>query len=381
MTRVLRGFAFGFAPVVLAAHLQSRGLSPLQIGAVLTVALLAAALTGLLVARVSRRTGRRAALGVTGALMVASGLAIAYATSYWLIVAGAMTGMLGVGGTDVGPFLPVEQAVLTESVPPANRNRAFGRYSITGALASAAGALCAGLGTDLSRTQALFVGFAALGALTAILPLLLSAAVESPIRSQTSARLRPIVALAALFAIDSFGGGLVTTSVLALWLHVRFGAGLNLLGPAFAAMSLIVAASYAVAARLGDRFGLVNTMVFTHLPSNLILVLVAFSPSLPVAIGLLLVRNAISQMDIPVRQAYVASAVPPAERADALALTGAVRGVAQACGPIISGLAIQLASFALPFVVGGGLKAIYDVGLYIGYRSRPAEHERRGTRV
>jgi MFS family permease len=377
--RVVRGFAFGFAPVVLGTHLQRRGLDPVQIGGVLTVGLLSASMTGLLLAGVSNQIGRRLALVATGGLMTLSGLAMAFATPFWLLLAGAMTGMLGAGGTDLGPFLPLEQAVLAESVSATKRNQAFGRYSLTGALASSAGALVAGLGTDLARTQAMFVGFAGLGLVTGLLPLLLSAGVESPIGKTRMVNLRPILPLAGLIALDSFGTGLVTTSVLAYWLHVRFGAGLDVLGPAFAAMALIVAASYEIAARLGDRFGLINTMVFTHLPSNVILILVAFSSTLPVAIGLLLARNAISQMDVPVRQAYVASVVPASERAGALAVTGAVRGVAQACGPVISGLAIQFASFAIPLVVGGGVKSLYDVGLYLGYRSRPAEHERTGA--
>jgi MFS family permease len=379
VTRVVRAFAFGFVPVVLGTHLQSRGLGPVQIGGILAVGLLSASAVGLLLAGASNRIGRRLALFATGCLMVLSGLAMAFATPFWLLLAGAMTGMLGAGGTDLGPFLPLEQAVLVESVPATSRNQAFGRYSLTGALASSAGALTAGIGTDLERTQTMFVGFAVIGLITAVLPLLLSSSVETPVSATRLVSLRPILPLAALIALDAFGSGLVTTAVLAFWLHVRFGAGPEILGPAFAAMALVVAASYEVAARLGNRFGLINTMVFTHLPSNVILVLVAFSTTLPVAIGLLLARNAISQMDIPVRQAYIASVVPPSDRAGALAVTGAVRGVAQACGPLISGLAIQAASFGIPLLVGGGVKALYDGGLYFGYRRRPAEHETRGT--
>lgn len=311
--------------------------------------------------------------------MVLSGLAMAFATPFWLLLAGAMTGMLGAGGPDLGPNVPIEQAVLAESVTAGRRNQAFGRYSLTGALASSAGALLAGVGSDLGRTQAMWAAFAGFGVITAALPLLLSASVESPVRESKMVKLRPILPLAGLIALDSFGGGLVTTSVLAFWLHVRFGAGLDILGPAFAAMSLLVAGSYEISARLGDRFGLINTMVFTHLPSNVILILVAFSPTLTVAIALLLARNAISQMDVPVRQAYIASTVPPSSRAGALAVMSAVRGVAQAFGPILSGLAIQFAVFAVPLIVGGSVKGLYDVGLYFGYRSRPAEHERKGA--
>lgn len=187
---------------------------------------------------------------------------------------------------------------------------------------------------------------------------------------------RPLLGLSALFALDSFGGGLVTNSLVAFWLHQRFGASAEVLGPSFAAISLVVAASYEAAGWLGDRIGLVNTMVFTHLPSNILLILTAFSPNLVWAIAFLLARNAISQMDIPVRQAYVVSIVKPNERAGALATTGAIRGVAQACGPVLTGLAIQVGALAVPFVVSGGVKIVYDLGLYRGFRRHLGDHER-----
>ncbi|HET7337987.1 MAG TPA: MFS transporter, partial [Candidatus Dormibacteraeota bacterium] len=181
--------------------------------------------------------------------------------------------------------------------------------------------------------------------------------------------------LTALFTVDALGGGLVANAVIAYWLHVRFGAGTILLGPVFAAMSVLQAGSYEIAGRLADRIGLIRTMVFTHLPSNVLLIAVAFSPTLGWAVALLLARFAISQMDVPARQAYVASIVPPSQRAGALAITGVVRGAGQAAGPLVSGLAIQAAAYGIPFVAGGVLKIAYDVALFAGYRSRPAEHE------
>jgi len=375
-TRCLRAFGFGFSALLIGVHLERRGLKPGQIGLVLTIGLAAASLSGLLFAAAAARVGRRAVLAVAGALMALTGLDLALATSPGLLLLAGITGMLGAASVDLGPFASVEQAVLAESVAARGRNRAFARYSLTGGLAAAAGGLAGTLGGDLARGQALFLLYALLGLLTAVLPLLLSAAVET---DQSAGRafgnLRPLAGLAALFAVDALGGGLVATAVIAYWLHVRFGAGTDVLGPAFAAIALLQAASYEVAGRLADRFGLVNTMVFTHLPSNLLLLLVPFSPSLQVAVALLLVRFATSQMDVPARQAYVVSIVPPAERAGAVAATGALRGVAQALGPLVAGLAIQVAAFGLPFFLGGGLKIVYDLALFTGFRARPAEHE------
>jgi predicted MFS family arabinose efflux permease len=179
-----------------------------------------------------------------------------------------------------------------------------------------------------------------------------------------------------LFALDSFGGGFVANAVIAYWLHVRFGAAVQVLGPLFFLAGLLQSVSYEVSGRLGERIGLVNTMVFTHIPSNILLVLIPFSPNLTWAAGLLLARFALSQMDVPVRQAYVISIVPAGERAGAVAMTGAVRGIAQSFGPVLSGLAIGAASFGLPFFAGGGLKIVYDIALFAGFRNRRAAHER-----
>ena len=187
---------------------------------------------------------------------------------------------------------------------------------------------------------------------------------------------KPLAGLAALFALDSLGGGFVANAVIAYWLHVRFGAEPALLGPIFAAVAILQSLSYEVSGRLADRFGLINTMVFTHLPSNLLLLLVPFAPTLGLAVALLLARFALSQMDVPARQAYIVSIVPPGERAGAVAMTGAVRGVAMSFGPALAGLAIGAAAFGIPFFAGGGLKIVYDIGLFAGFRNRRAGHER-----
>ena len=195
------------------------------------------------------------------------------------------------------------------------------------------------------------------------------------LRDARHSQIRALTPLSALFAIDAVGGGLVATAVIAYWLHVRFGAGASVLGPAFAGIALLQAASYELSGRLANRIGLIRTMVFTHVPSNLFLLLVPLSPTLPWAIGLLLARFSLSQMDVPARQAFVVSIVPPAERAGAVAFTGLVRGLGQAAGPLLAGAAIQGAALGLPFYLAGGLKLIYDGTLYLAFRGRRGEHE------
>ena len=380
--RLLRSFGFGFVPVLLGLRFEQRGLGAGPLGAALSIGVLAAALSGLPVAALAAKIGRRRVLFATGLLMTITGTDLALATQPALLVLAGVTGMLGVSGVDLGPFLAIEQAALVDSVPDRRRNRAFGRYSLTGGLALAAGGLAASLGTGAMRITILFLLFAALGALTAAISLLLSAqAATAPGPMISRASMRPLAALAGLFAIDGLGGGLVLQTVIAYWLHLRFGAGSTVLGPALALIALVQAASYEVSSRLADRIGLVRTMVFTHLPSNVLLMFVPFSPNLTVALILLTARFAIAQMDVPARQAYVASIVPPAERATALAATGTVRGVMQAVGPLIAGLAIQASAAGLPFLLAGGLKISYDLGLYAAFSRRPGGHEAaRGPR-
>jgi MFS family permease len=373
--RGLRAFGFGFAAVLIGVHLEERGLTAGLIGLTVGVGLAAASLSGLASAGLAARIGRRRTLAVSGVLMTLTGLDLALATQHTLLVMAGLTGMLGAASVDLGPFASVEQAVLAEAVPPQARNIAFARYSLTGGLFNAAGGLCAALASTPAVIQAFFLVYAALGLVTALLPVLMSREVEAPVAAPPFGSFKPLAGLAALFALDSLGGGFVANAVIAYWLHVRFGAGPGLLGPVLAATAVLQTLSYEVSGRLSNRFGLINTMVFTHLPSNLLLLAVPFSPSLPWAIGLLLARFALSQMDVPARQAYVVSIVPPAERAGAVAMTGAVRGVAQSFGPALAGIAIGTAAFGLPFFAAGGLKIVYDLALFGAFRNRRAEHE------
>jgi MFS family permease len=375
--RLLRAFGFGMAAVLVGLHLERRGLSAGAIGLVLTVGLLSAAIAGVVAASISSRIGRRYTLAGAGLLMTIAGADLALANSPVLLAIAAATGMLGAASVDLGPFASIEQAALAESVEPRRRNVAFARYSLTGGLAAAAGALLAGTATDLNRGRLLFALYAVIGVITAVLAISLSPRAESPVRAAalSVAEIRALAPLSALFAVDALGGGLVVNAVIAYWLHVRFGAPANVLGPAFAGIALLQAISYEVSGRLANRIGLIRTMVFTHIPSNLLLLLVPLSPSLPWAIGLLLARFSLSQMDVPARQAYIVSIVPPAERAGAVAFTGLVRGLGQASGPLVAGAAIQSAALGLPFYLAGVLKLAYDLSLYAAFRSRRAEHE------
>jgi MFS family permease len=373
--RILRAFAFGFSAILLGFQLQSRGLQPAQIGFVLAVGLASAALSGLLAALASSRFGRRVTLAAIGVLMAVCGLDLAFSDQFGFLVLAGLTGMMGVSGTDAGPFLNVEQSLLTDAVAGTTRNRAFARYSLTGALAGSAGALAAAAGTSPARTQVFFVSFAVLGLVTAVIPLLISTRVERPSVAPAFGSLRPLLGLSGLFALDSLGSGLVANAVLVYLLHVRFHATPAALGPSFALMSLLSAFSFELAGRLADRIGLINTMVFTHLPSSLLLVLVPFLPGLNWVLAVLVARSLVVSMDQPARQAYIVSIVKPHERSGALALTGAIRGTAGAFGPVLAGIAIQTAMLSLPFVIGGLVKSTYDLGLYFGFRRRPGDHE------
>jgi MFS family permease len=374
--RGLRAFGFGFAAVLIGVHLERRGLNAALIGLTLGVGLAAASLSGLASASLASRFGRRRVLAGSGILMALTGLDLAMATQPAFLVAAGITGMLGAASVDLGPFASVEQAVLAEAVPPARRNVAFARYSLTGGLFNAAGGLAAALASRPQATTSFFLLYAGLGLATAVLPLFMTKQVESPAPAPAFGSVRPLAGLAALFALDSLGAGFVANAVIAYWLHVRFGADAATLGPVFAGVAVLQTLSYEVSGRLSTRFGLINTMVFTHLPSNLLLLAVPFSPTLPWAVGILLARFALSQMDVPARQAYVVSIVPPAQRAGAVAMTGAVRGVAQSFGAALAGIAIGAAAFGLPFFAGGLLKIVYDAALFGGFRNRRADHER-----
>lgn len=380
IARSVRAFAFGFAAVLIGIHLQRRGLSSFEIGIVLGVGVLTAGIAGLGFAYVATRWGRRWALALTGMLMALTGFDLAAASSHVMLLLAGVTGMLGASGVDAGPFLPVEQAVLTEATTPRERNRAFGRYSLSGGMAGTLGGFASGLATDLARGQAFFFLFAVVGLITAVIACLLSPAVEHDRarRAIVWTYRRSVLGLAALFMLDAGAGGFILPSMIAYWFHVRFGATPQQLGITFGTATALQALSYEGAWRLADRIGLVNTMIWTHLPAQFFLLFIPFSPNLYAAVAFYLANAACASMDVPARQAYLVSIVPRSEREGTLAVTGAARNFSQFFSPVLSGLAVQFAVMAAPFVACAGLKFVYLGILYGRFRHLRGEHEAPG---
>lgn len=389
--RGIRTFAYGFLSILLGLYLDGLGFSPLQVGAVLTTTLAGSAALTILFTSVADRYGRRRMLSVSAVLMAGAGLLFALTNRYPLLILASLTGTIGATSGEVGPFLSLEQTILPQTAPPQRRNMLFGIYNTVGGLAGAAGSLFAAtpvllqrwLGwTELTALRIMFVLYAALAGIALLLILRLSPRVElSPedrvLGSGLRESKRMVMRLSALFGLDSLAGGFVVQSLIAFWFHLRWGAGPELLGPIFLGVGVLQAASYLVAARVADRIGLINTMVFTHLPSNVLLMLVPAAPTLGTAIALILARHALAQMDVPTRQSYTMAVVAPAERAAAAGYTNVVRNLAQAVTPVISGYAMQVLSLGLPFVIGGGLKIIYDLTLFAMFRHTRVREDTR----
>ncbi len=390
-TRILRMFGYGLLSVVLVLYLVALGINGVAVGLILTLTLIGDAAISLWLTTRADRLGRRRILLAGAVLMVLAGIVFAVSRDPWILLVAATIGVISPSGNEVGPFLAVEQASLTQTLPDRDRTRVFGWYSLVGSLATAIGALCAGLlaqllqglgASLLDSYRAVVVSYAAVGIGLAGLFWLLSPAIEVPMRNATPAtrlglhRSRGIVLrLTALFGLDAFAGGFVMQSLVAYWLHVRFGAEPATLGGVFFVANLLAGFSALAAARLAGRIGLINTMVFTHLPSNLLLIAVPLMPSLPLAVGVLLARFAISQMDVPTRQSYTMAVVDPDERSAAAGVTGIGRSLGAAVSPSIAIPLLQSVPLAgLPFIIGGGLKIIYDLLLLRGFRAvRPPE--------
>jgi len=384
--RAVRTFAYGFQSVLLGVYLDARGFAPWQIGAVLTATLLGSAVLTAVFAATADRYGRRRMLKLSALFMAASGGAFAITTSYPLLFLASLTGTVGATSGEVGPFLSLEQTMLPQTTSPDLRTRLFSVYNMLGALTGAAGALAAGTPALLQRWaglaaadafRAMFVLYALLAGVTLWLFGRLSDRVEATdgaTRSRLDRSRGVVTRLAALFSLDSLAGGFVVQSLIAFYFHLRWGLGPEVLGPVFLGVGLLQAGSFIVAARVAERIGLINTMVFTHLPSNLLLMAIPFAPTLPWAIALLLARHALSQMDVPVRQSYVVAVVDPEERMAATGVTNIARNLAQSVTPVIAGAAMQIVGVGVPFLVGGGLKIVYDLLLLRMFRSvRPPE--------
>ena len=385
--RAVRDFGDGFVAILLPVYLTSLGMSAFDVGAVATLALFGSALLTLAIGFLGARHDHRHLLLAASALMVATGLAYASASDYWVLLLVAFVGTINPSGGSTSIFVPLEHAVLSRSVSPAARTRAFARYSLIGALAGAAGSLLAAapewlapLGiARLDALKAMFVCYAALGVLGGLVYRRTPVPHEDAATSQAQASAlgpsrRIVYRLAALFSIDAFAGGFVVQSLLALWLFQRFDLSLAEASMFFFWTGVLSAFSFPVAAWIGARIGLVNTMVFTHIPSSMCLIAAAFTPSLEWVLALLLVRAALSQMDVPTRSSYVMAVVTPPERAAAASVTAVPRSLASAASPAMAG-ALFAAGYAVwPLLLCGGLKITYDLLLLAAFRDiKPPE--------
>lgn len=379
IAQAIRAAAYGFGAVLLGASLDARGASGIEVGLVLSAIVTGTILASLVVARRGERIGRRRMYAVLFLVLAATGIVFGASTDPLVL---ALVGLLGAMSTDViesGPFTSLEQPMLADASPVALA-RVFGRYNAVAAIAGALGALAAGAPGRVATSPTaadhrLFLVLVPVGLVGAALALRLSPAVEVARPSDGSVprldRSRSTVSkLAALFAVDSFAGGFTVQSFVAFWLAREFGASVTQLAVLFATAGLVQAGSFLLAPRVGERFGLLPTMVFTHVPSNLMLAAIPLAPSFGVAAALLLGRYSLGQMDVPTRQAYVMALVDPTERTAAAAYTNSARYVARPLGPLLAGAA-QATMPGLPFLVAGGLKTLYDLALWTWFRRVP----------
>jgi MFS family permease len=379
-TRFLRLFAYGFIAVVLVLYLSAIGLSDHRIGLLLSLTLIGDVVVSLFLTTRADGFGRRRTLLGGALLMIAAGIVFILTRDFTLLVLAATLGVISPSGNEVGPFLAIEQVAIAQTVEAKDRTKLFAWYNLAGSFATAFGSLAGGFlsGALLARGHGLassyrgpLIGYAILGAALALLFSRLSPRVEAA-PSVTPAKRRfgvdasrgMVFRLSSLFALDSFAGGLVVQSIMSYWFYRRFGLNPAVLGSIFFGANLLAGVSALLAARIANRFGLLNTMVFTHLPSNILLLLVPFMPTLPLAIFVLLLRFSISQMDVPTRQAFVIAAVAPDERTAAAGITGVARTTGAALAPIVAmPLMASVSHGWVPFVAAGVLKIVYDLAL------------------
>ena len=386
--RGLRAFTDGYVAVLLPAYLLALGFDQFDVGFLSTATLAGSAIATLAVGAVGHRWSPHALLLGAALLMTATGLGFAAVSAFWPLLAVAFIGTINPGSGDVSVFLPLEHARLARAAEGNARTELFARYSLTGSLCGAVGALASGVPTWLMASaglplltglRAMFLLYAALGALIWLLYRRLprgSGATVSVAKPLGASR-RVVFRLAALFSVDAFAGGLVVNSLLALWLFERFGLSLPEAGQFFFVTGLLSAFSQLAAPVVAKKIGLLNTMVFTHIPANVFLILAAFAPTLPLALGLLFARSALSQMDVPTRTAFVMAAVTPAERAAAASFTAVPRSLASAASPTLSGALLAAGLLSAPLIACGALKIVYDLALLVSFRRHrlPTEAE------
>jgi MFS family permease len=396
-TRLVRLFAYGFLAVVLVLYLAQAGLSEVSIGLLLTLTLIGDTAISLWLTTQADRFGRRRTLIVGTLLMMFAAIFFANTREFIPLLIAATIGVISPSGNEVGPFLSVEQAALSQIVPDRERTHVFAWYNLVGSFATACGALCGGglaqvlqnNGVEpLNSYRTIVIGYGLLGLLLLMIFTRLSVQVEAPANPTpltTPAKRtlglhksrRVVFKLSTLFSLDAFAGGFVVSSFVAYWFNVRFGAEPGALGAIFFAANILAGISALMAARIAKRFGLINTMVFTHIPSNILLILVPLMPTLPLAVLMLLLRFSISQMDVPTRQSYTMAVVDPDERSAAAGVTGVARTTGAAISPSLTGALMSYPTLLnVPFYLAGGLKIIYDVLLYRSFKSTKPPEER-----
>lgn len=396
LMRGLRQGAYGLLAIVLAIALTRDGFSPAAIGALVTVSLAGDFLGTLVIGHYADRWGRRRTLVTLALLMALTGLIFGFLHWYPLLLLAGFFGTLGTSASETAPFLPIEQAMLGSQGTGAGRTALFARYNLVASIAGACGALIAGLPALLARSglsfDALLALMFCLYALAAVAVGIQAARLSDAVEVKSAAlpeqgsiwrRVIPplphsrgiVIRLAALFSVDAFAGGLIGQTLLALFFHLRFGDDLEMLGALFFGANLLSALSFLAAPWLAKRFGLLNTMVFTHLPSNILLMLVPLMPTFPLAAAFLLARQCLSQLDVPTRQAYTMALVDPGERTAAASVTSLARSAGSAASPILSGILLQgpLLALGLPLLLAGGLKAAYDLALWAVFHRVPEE--------
>jgi MFS family permease len=390
--RGLRAFADGFVALLLPVYLTRLGFDALDVGILATATLVGSSVVTLGVGLLAHRLEPRLLLIVAAAVMIGTGVGFAAFDAFWPLVLVGFVGTLNPTAGDVSLFLPLEQSLLSHSVADHRRTAIFARYSLVGSLVGALGALAAvapdwlapALGIGMTGAlKLMFLAYGAIGGAALLLYRRLPRTADgtATVKAPLGPSRRIVFILAALFSLDAFGGGFFVQSLLALWLFDRYGLSLAAASSFFFWTGVLSAFSYLVAARMAGRIGLVNTMVFTHLPSSLCLIAIPFISDLRVVIALFLVRAALSQMDVPTRSSYVMAVVTPAERAAAASITAVPRSLASAASPVLAGWLMGLASFAWPLLIGGALKIVYDLLLLAMFqRVRPPEEAKARPR-
>jgi MFS family permease len=391
-TRTLRLFGYGFLSVVLALYLIESGFDDFLMGLLLSLTLVGDAGISLLLTTTADRFGRKKTLVIGAILMMAAGVAFILTSNPLLLIIAAIVGVISPSGNEIGPFLPVEQAMLSQLVSKEQRTAVFAWYGLIGSLATAFGALAGGFlatllqGRGMSALDSYRVvlfGYAIIGGILALVFTQLSRECEAAQKTSSAApRSRiglhksrgVIVKLSMLFSLDAFAGGFVLQSFMAYWFHVRYGADEAALGSIFFGANLLAGFSALLAVPLAKKIGLIRTMVFTHLPSNILLILVPLMPNFPLAISMLLLRFSISQMDVPTRQAYTMAVVDPDERSAAAGITGIARSIGASLSPAIAGALLSV-FLGGPFIIAGGLKIVYDLILFRSFKTSHVSDE------